>query len=380
VLKFPSMGIERGFQTSTELTVYADLKTHRFLIEAIGSGAHKILPPRKSAQSFVRDLNVVGIYFGTNLRLEEIGSLLGLKGKNKRALPQLIVKRTLKRLWQNCSLEVQQIYPFEDLKVRKPADKRSRNRRSSSRNGRREQVLDLIAAGSTSSQEIAQAVGKPQEYVAALFSRLRKIGLGPESVVERNRSIREKIKSARTDEEIREALAAANLIMCASYPKLFTPISKIAIEAGFRFKLDQLVNFITELKNKDVPLGLFERTFKTGKSIGSVLRYYFVLPQQEQRVKEVFENSAELARFKRLKSLKQVAGPRVELPSTSKIQKRDGYIAVGNQLRALKGKRMDFLMDCPVPVFKFANKYLVAKDDYSVFAGDLKEFSRALQV
>jgi len=381
VLEFPSMGVEQGFQTGTELAVYADLKTHRFLIEAIDCQAHNIFPSHSvSARNWVRDLNVTGIYFGTNLRLEEIGSLLGIAGENKREEPRLIVKRTLKQLWQNCPLEVQQMYPLEVLKVRKPTDERLRNRFSTLHNGRREQILELIAAGLTSSQEIAQAVGKPQKSVSSAITHLRKIGLGPESVIERNRSIREKIKSARTDEEIKEALAAANLIMHRRFSKLFSPISQVAIEAGFRFRNDELVNFVSEMQNHSIPFRLIEKTVKSGESKGEVMRYYFVLKQQEQRVQEVFEKSAELARFKRLKTLKQVAGPRVELPSTAQTGKKERYVTVGEELKRLKGKRLDFLVDCPVPVFKFAATYLVAKDDYSVFTADLEEFRRDLQV
>src|SRR3972149_12098026 len=100
--------------------IHAPLKTHQFLVEAQAEGAHLIEPENpRVRKNWARTRNMAGIYYGTHLTLEDIGIMYRYRADNKREGPRRVIRRFLRTLHSNCSQQLQEKYPLDELVIGK---------------------------------------------------------------------------------------------------------------------------------------------------------------------------------------------------------------------------------------------------------------------
>lgn len=99
---------------------YAGPKTFEFLKAAIAEGAHLETPKYQNDQRWAQLRNLAGIYFSTDLNLDEMGLMYGYTGENKRAGPHQQINKFLDLLWKNSSEELRLRFPRNSLSLKKP--------------------------------------------------------------------------------------------------------------------------------------------------------------------------------------------------------------------------------------------------------------------
>lgn len=355
---------------SQESRLYAHPKTQQFLLEAIAEGAHLKTPERSNDQAWARKLNVLRIYYGTSATQYQIGEMLGLPGKDKRQRVQQLLSKGILQLWNNCSGEVKARHPRAEIKLR--ASKRSAEDRSRIRGGKLAEVKALFMQGE-SLEEIAKQTGKTIAYVK---HQLRKSSLVPESNYERTKRLLDAIRVAASNEEIKQIFEQIkDKTFAQSHRELFVPIKNLAGQIGFRFDPRELKDFVKVLKDADIPYLSLNIEIRSGKKTGEILKYYFVLARQVPEVAGVFLNTRELEKFRQLKSLRQVAGPRVDLPSTNSLKHRRGYKVFLKEISTLGVNKEKLFSDCPVPVFRCSESYIVHESDFETLIDYAKKIA-----
>lgn len=141
-----------------------------FLRIALSEGAHLKPPPGISEEKFVRRRNIVGSYHGTQATLAEIGEIYGLTGEWVRQLDQ----EGLFYLWQNCSPQTQELFPFSEISRGKPRSQKTRERSSLAFGGASLQVAATLKDGKKRSfQQLSQETGISPRRLTNLRRRLK---------------------------------------------------------------------------------------------------------------------------------------------------------------------------------------------------------------
>lgn len=377
--------VEGRVQVETGLaTPYADPKTHRFLIEAIAEGAHLVKPKdARAAQFWARARNLVGIYYGTDKVMVEIGEMMGLTAhnENKRKRPKQIINKFIRRLHAYSSPALQRRFPLEEIKIGKPL-KRSElavDRRSAALGSRRAEIRQMVASGLTSHQEIVDQLGEgvSRKHVTNVLARLRKRGLAPESRPARNKRILEQAKKAKSNQEISAVFAEATYGFMKLHPDLFLSLMRLARRLGYRFVPADFVYFLRVLEKRENPFDREEvlHRARNGKLVKSV--YYFVLKQQEDSVAKDFDQAPELKRFFILKSASQVAGPEVKIPSCARLHNRKGYRSIMREVLGMGVSREELFAHSPVPIFRDQHTFAVRDVDYKRLIAFAKKLTKA---
>lgn len=154
-----------------EQEVQGFAKTLAFLRAAIAEGAHLKIPfwirgkftGQISEDAWVRQKNIVGVYFGSPAALEDIGKMYRVT----REMVRVIKDRGMRNIWRNCSSETQAIFPFQELTLSKPLSPRSRERFSRAQGGISISIRDQMALGKPVKQIREEGNHSTRQFEAA---------------------------------------------------------------------------------------------------------------------------------------------------------------------------------------------------------------------
>lgn len=182
-----------------EPKLHADPRMHHFLVDAISEGVHRIAPESPQAWvTWAKARNITGLYYGTPLSMGEIGQRYGYSEKNTREGPRQMITHFVARLYANCSPQLQERHPLDQLPLAKPAKpltEAHRARISEVRGGKLAEVKNLVKAGVVHPGEIAQRIRREPQYVSRVMVGLRRRGEAPPK---RSRQLLETAQKAST--------------------------------------------------------------------------------------------------------------------------------------------------------------------------------------
>ena len=338
----------------------------------------------RSARRWEKGSHVTNLYYDSDISLEELGGMLGVGAKNKRSGPEQEIKRFIKAVHARCSPELQERFPLAEIPIGKPLTDRLKDRKSQGHGGLMLKVRQQIRDGASKVESIAQSVGVPTGAVWEALNRLAKRGEQiPQSSTKKIRKLLERAREAKAYGEISEVLAQspdANYFYKRN-SDIYISLTDVIRQCGFRIRSQDMKYFLAILEEKRIPIKSFDHVFR-GEKIGS---YHFVMKQEIGAISETFRLSRRLARFKELKTLRQVTKLKVDLPSTTLIEKGIGFRSVFRHLEKMGIDKEVVLKNSPVPIFAWKPRvvrgrvyctYIVKNSDFAAlmeFAGRLKE-------
>jgi hypothetical protein len=298
--------------------IYAEPKTHQFLLEAITESAHLKSPKdARVAKNWGKWLEIAFGYFFSDSSYSDLARKYGYTSRQR---PQQITLCVFNELYANCSPALQARFPREELKV-----------------------------------------GKPYE------GKRRKIIKAPPGQREQNRKLLERAKLASTKSDTEVVLSQVTGSYMQRHPEAFVSLYNAARRAQFRFDKHNLGHFLRVLREHGEPFREYSLTVRTKKGRKAV-HYCFILKGQEESVREIFDSCQELARFKTLCSTRQIAGPSSEIPSTWLLKKRRGYCPIHLMELQRRGlSKADILTKSPVAVFVSSGVHLIRESDRELF-------------
>lgn len=274
-----------------------------FLRTAIAEGAHLKRPDKTPEEAWVRQKNIVGIYFGSPAALEDLGRMYGVTRERIRQL----VKKSMEHLWLSCLPETQALFPFGELELRKPLTQKSRERISEAHGGKSVLINRELQAGK-SIREIQKEKGISRQQIKGSRHVLREWSTAvpffrtPHS---QNLELEKNLKNAEKDQEKQEVLSQVKRRFYQDHVKgensLLIASTNIALEAGLSlgFQRQNRRIFIESLKNVGFPMGEIteKRMSRTGKEM--IATYHFILARDKERAKRIVLSDPNLQRFRR---------------------------------------------------------------------------------
>ncbi|KKS83880.1 MAG: hypothetical protein UV59_C0030G0008 [Candidatus Gottesmanbacteria bacterium GW2011_GWA1_43_11] len=239
---------------------YAQPRTFEFLKDAIAEGAHLKVPKTlarypDAEDAWVKQRNIAGTYFTCVATIYDIGETYGYASG---ASPSLIIRKFIKHLWQNSSIDIRAKYPLREIQIQKPQTKRSMLKRSTSRGGILQKVDVLIAEGKTVG-EIVKSVGRPRVTVNSAIRML-----GREDLIgdarEKNRKLVEEVRHLPDDFEKRQAIIdKAGRRFIQRYPWHFMSVTDTLRHFGMQRRKGKNLDAIEkELKGRGIAVRLIE--------------------------------------------------------------------------------------------------------------------------
>jgi hypothetical protein len=335
-------------------------RTIEFLIAATAEGADLISPPNISEDLWARDLRVASDYYTTAGTLATVGEKFGLS----RAGIAVIVKRSIQRLRDNSSEEVQDAFPLEDIPLYKLRSRPSVDRPLS--------VAQMLEAGATADQ-IQQKLGVNKKSLQYLFDTVSHWGIATPNIENQNlkrRSLIEKLQDPKTnDEDLRKAYQEVSSPtrlngLVALDPPAALPLTHSLRSQGFHFKPVDVSQFLQTFNELSIPIGSIEHSFKDRESGEQKTQmYYFIAPTQQERIKRAALSSDKLSKFFH-ELIVSVPPSTDRLPTTTELAYKRGFNSLGNLFKELgipvdssnpvKPERY-IQDDCPVSVYGYAN-------------------------
>lgn len=275
--------------------IYAHPRTHEFLRAAIEDGAViRTLEKVEKSQlaKTVRNMNVMGIYFGSPATHADIAAIYCSEFGSRQGAGQ-IVNKNVAILWSNCSPEIQERFPLDEIKMGKPLGRRSRERLSRAGGGLACRVAELLEKG-LEFEEVKKELGLPGCERDRLRRVLKEWGLKipyVKTLPAENRKFAETLQAASSDPEIQEVLDQVNFgfynhCLRNENPPLIS-VSKAARTAGLRFRPQQVISFVGSLVKANIPVGHIQKTIESGHSEGRTQNYYLIAIQHLERAQEV---------------------------------------------------------------------------------------------
>lgn len=285
---------------------------------ALMEGAHQIKPLReKVLEMRNRQRNIPGIYYGSQATHIDIANMYGI---SHQAVSQTI-KRSMRNLYNNSSVSVQEAFPLNELKFRKSLSLRSRQKESLSKGSL---SLKLVE-----NRELLQRL-KDEEDMLKLTELLKKVNYEPFR------------RNARGENP------------------LFISVNKLARTTGFHYS-SEVSSFVTILRNNNIPVINFNIVVKTGPQQGTH-RYYSILSKHQDMAAQALLQDPTIT-YLLENPFRQICGPSVDkFPNTTNMKRRKLYNSLGTLMKRLgyivgKGFATESIFaGCPVPVFIYAKK------------------------
>ena len=289
-------------------------QTLEFLETAIKEGAHLKLPEVKkgkiSPEQWIRQRNILGIYFGSPAVLSDISRMYGFTNKER---PNKLLKTGIKHLWQNCSKKTQREFPESGLGTGKP---RLKKKHGKDKTVRADQIL----------LEELPKTQDPDELNKIMSGMGRKFFL-------RNRGHEN---------------------------SLFISVQKLALSADFHFPASKTRLFAGALEKANIAHRKIKHEVKSGPQAG-VYYYYYMLNREADKAKarDAFMQDPGLTPFC-VNSVEQIYGESVaKLPTLWALQ-GESYKSISPLLRRFgifpgtgTPKVEKLLEGCPEPIFRY---------------------------
>lgn len=332
----------------------------RFVHQALDEGAGEILPPRVKATLWARDIAILRRRAEPEGKdtLAEIGRPFGLVRETVRQ----IVKRTMPRLWTNCSPSTQGLFPLACLSSEMFTPQQQSERQSNRRGGISVRMAAMVQEGKTRQEILASGI-TPQQLAHARHT-LNTWGVEIPSHRSKYEQLRGKLSDPLLpDAEIQQALDQADLTFLSADRINPTPVLvslKQILQAGGFYASNQVSRqFVNALRQTSVPTGETNHVVQSGKHQGYIQRFYFAPRIHLERIIATLAAEPNFERFRHSK-VEQICGPAIKPPAIWQVQKGRGVVRTGSILQELGIKyginapiqQKDlFTPDCPVPVF-----------------------------
>ena len=369
--------------------IFAQPKTHEFLISAIEDGAiERTLEMYRQARRWrdkkFRDLNILATYLGGDASSDAIADTY--PDISHRSTVPGIIRRTLKDVWSNTSDEIRSQFPLETLEAAKPLSLKSRMKMSKTRSGPSAIIYELINEGA-SYENILSRTGMTPDKLSKFRQVLTSWGAELPHRKSKTERLMDLLRSSENDAEIQAALDRINnsfyLAHLTQEVPVVLPVYKVARMSGFFLRQDRLRDFIDTLHEAQIPLGEWKPKPKKDQ-----VTYYFIATQHFDRAKQAFYQDPKLQVYQD-NPVKLVYGPEGKTPAISdfvhsKRYKSPGYLfrALGIPVGRVKGIRYRNFFDasCPVSIFKFYRAYYFEADQENLLIDYIKGRAQELGI
>ncbi len=228
------------------------------------------------AEKNPRHLDWTRQYLETDLSILDIAKAAGV---SKQAVEEA-VKRTILRLWNWSSPDLQDLFPLADLGLKKPFTLNTFWKRSSAE-GSKSQEIAFLAIQGASAEEICRKLGATSLELGQARYVWRKYGIMVPYILRPTPNysrLGEEVSECADDERLRELMAGVSYRYYTSNVNrgrnLFISISEAA--RGLGFNVMDAGKLAAEI-NKSVPVGIvYGAPIKNGREQGRVHKIYFV--------------------------------------------------------------------------------------------------------
>lgn len=338
-------------------------ETQEFVLTCIEEGLFEKLRPRTKKDQLDRNIEITLQYFLGDETEEELGQQHNIT----RQRVSIVIENTLKALWNNAPIKIQEHYDPDTFLLEKQYTVISGKQAD-------QRIRELKKQG-FSSEEILEKLGLLSQDLHGLRYRARKFGITIPTLTIRskyeNYDLAELLTEEKDEEVVRKLLAQVEERFYKDHSKgsepILIPLRRITDDLFYNIqrKRDAIIN---ALMIRGIPVGMVERRVVSGKHEGLMIRYFFISAQHETRAREVLETDPDLDRY-RISPVQQIAGiKREKLPTTTELfLDKEHYGRVGTlleqfgiRIRGNSSNRVDaeeFLNrgDCPVPVYRYSD-------------------------
>lgn len=354
-----------------------DISKHEAIVQpfikgAFKEGAHRIKPKYLSENHWNRQI-MIGVVYNDVGSTAAVGEL-GEKNGNTRQNISLLNKSFLKNLWNNCSPELQERHRLDEiLAVRKPLSQISRERHSAVRGGRSLRIKEQVESGETNVEAISANTGISKGRIMNSRKLLKdwRININVPREKSSYKESLEELDKETDDKKIQELLDGFPYFVIyydmtkRKEASRFCSLLSLIREAGFHPHNTNVHFFETSLKKACVPITRKDRVVAGTKP--HILTYYDVVNRHKDRAIQVFREDKDLQRFQK-NPVKMICGATKDnIPTTTKLVKKQGYEVVGKALKEfgiiIGGSRSKirysdiFIPDCPVPIYRYYKNY-----------------------
>jgi len=287
-------------------------KTQAFLREALAEGAHLKIPfwirhdgytGHVSEKQWVRQKNIVGIYFGSPASREDIGRSYGVT----RERISRVIKQGVLHLWQNSTPEIQATFPFEELALNKPLSQRSREKASLAGGGTSILLKEEIKTGRSVKQiQEGGVLSGAQIFHSRRVLRTWGIEVPYTNTSKfQNIELEKRLRAAEKDEEKQNLLGKVKRNFYHSHlageDPVLMPIGTLIREAGLTqgFQNRNLPIFLGALRNIKFPMGEIVKKYTAKTGDEKPQTYRFILAKDKERAKQIPLADPNLQRFRR---------------------------------------------------------------------------------
>lgn len=250
--------------------IYAEVKTHQFMVSAIAEGAHLKRPKRYTAEQWTRAGNMTAIYEGTWLALHDIGNNFGYRARNnKREGPRHVITNYLRHLRENCSVQLQEKYPWSEIKVGKPH-----------------------------TPKFPKSRGEKQDHASYIFARLRAKSQATESRIVRNHRKRAEVLAALAREDFKAAHEGVTDAFVWANRDLFVSLGEVAKSISLSTDPKKYRLYAQTLDDNGFLLKRVEHDLHHGKNAGSHVIRYYLFREQLKDAGNILSSDPQLDKFK----------------------------------------------------------------------------------
>jgi hypothetical protein len=290
----------------------------------------------------------------------------------------------LSNLWNNSSPELQERYAFNEiLTARKPLSQRSKEKHSKNQGGKSLKVKEQVESGVRDVGEISKNTGIPEEETRRSIALLvEKWGI--DTNISRDHPSHKKflqqLAKETDDKKIQELLdqlpcsVIRRDMMVEKEASQFLALLNLVREAGFHLRSKDSHFFATSLRKAKVPVA--RKDIVANGTRQQVFTYYTVLLRHKDRAVRVLKEDQCLQRFLVNPVTLAYGKEDRHIPTTTKLERKDGYESLGRLFidlgvkngGVLKLRYPDiFTPDCPVPIYRMCDRsscyYPVAQEN-----------------
>lgn len=284
-----------------EASNYYQTKTHEFLRAALRERAFVIpdsLSGTRREGVLTREHNLIFDYYFSDATQTELGAIYG--GITHHAI-QLPIRRGARRVWESCSPELQQTFPWEDLSLTKPVSLRTREEHSRASGGRMIRIREQIAQGETNLGQIATNLGMTIHDLSTTRGQLRDWGaILPKERVSYS-EFKEKVDSEEDNDKLQGYLDELPEISLAGYVRRkgenpqspFLLLGLLLRQQGLHFR--SLDPFIKIVKDAHLPVRRVTLTTQHRGDKEYPVAYGVILSKRKEEVLEAIRNASPIA-------------------------------------------------------------------------------------
>lgn len=334
-----------------------------FIEKAVGEGVLERIPIRERSQNIALVYNL-----NDEITVGRVGETFPKPSGRPLTRQRIsqINKNFLEEALSHASPSLQSSHPLSELLTKKPHPLSETDVR----------IKSMFEKG-TAPKEIGRTVGA--KVLRRARATLGRRGVEIPLMSISYEGLKAKVEGEADDRKLQEILDSLTAISLRNHilrhnqdtERVFVSLTFVLREAGFH-PHRYLAIFADKLKERDIPVRASPHT-RTKDSKSEVI-YWIVFDKHKQRIIDALKDDPELQRFKR-NPVQLICGSPDKIPTTTDFAKRKFYKEYGGNIAGMiqdttgyhlrrRGglKVRDFLIGCPVPVFKYAHRHIYPLD------------------